>query len=111
MISYRQRVIGSCQNAQLSSCIARDKQIGTPGYMAPEAFFRNFGGYSAKSDVFSAGIVLYAMYVALAAAFSCGIGSPVHFRSAGRTPSKSLKRTKPATFSLNLRLWRDSRRS
>jgi calcium-dependent protein kinase len=53
--------LGSFGNAQVSANIPRDKQIGTPGYMAPEAFFRNFGGYSAKSDVFSAGIVLYAM--------------------------------------------------
>lgn len=41
--------------------INHSKQCGTPGYMAPEVFYQRFGGYSPKTDVFSSGIVLYAL--------------------------------------------------
>eukprot|EP01017_Pseudomicrothorax_dubius_P029190 TRINITY_DN3521_c0_g1_i3.p1 TRINITY_DN3521_c0_g1~~TRINITY_DN3521_c0_g1_i3.p1 ORF type:complete len:633 (+),score=91.93 TRINITY_DN3521_c0_g1_i3:120-2018(+) len=39
--------------------VDHSKQCGTPGYMAPEVFFRNYGGYSVKTDVFSSGVVLF----------------------------------------------------
>eukprot|EP01017_Pseudomicrothorax_dubius_P030194 TRINITY_DN3740_c0_g1_i12.p1 TRINITY_DN3740_c0_g1~~TRINITY_DN3740_c0_g1_i12.p1 ORF type:complete len:452 (+),score=89.84 TRINITY_DN3740_c0_g1_i12:40-1395(+) len=53
--------LGDFDLASLMRHINHNKQCGTPGYMAPEVFYKQFGGYSAKTDVFSAGIVLYAM--------------------------------------------------
>eukprot|EP01017_Pseudomicrothorax_dubius_P020131 TRINITY_DN22070_c0_g1_i1.p2 TRINITY_DN22070_c0_g1~~TRINITY_DN22070_c0_g1_i1.p2 ORF type:complete len:221 (+),score=38.34 TRINITY_DN22070_c0_g1_i1:60-665(+) len=38
------------------------KQCGTPGYMAPEVFHRSYGGYSSKTDVFSAGVLFYSLF-------------------------------------------------
>jgi serine/threonine protein kinase len=35
------------------------KLYGTPGYMAPEIFTKSSMAYSSKSDIFSAGVVLY----------------------------------------------------
>ncbi|GKV43262.1 hypothetical protein SLEP1_g50576 [Rubroshorea leprosula] len=34
---------------------------GTPGYIAPEVFFRNFGAVSLKSDIYSYGMVVLEM--------------------------------------------------
>ncbi|KAK2999031.1 hypothetical protein RJ639_023506, partial [Escallonia herrerae] len=47
----------SCETETTSVIGAR----GTPGYMAPEIFFRNFGALSHKSDVYSYGMMVLEM--------------------------------------------------
>lgn len=48
-------------------CLGKDSVIsmlgmrGTPGYIAPEVFSRNFGGVSHKSDVYSYGMMILEM--------------------------------------------------
>ena len=53
--------IGDFDLASLSTSVNHMKQCGTPGYMAPEVFYRQFGGYTPKTDVFSSGIILFAL--------------------------------------------------
>lgn len=53
--------LGDFDLASQMKHISHTKQAGTPGYMAPEVFHKKWGGYSPKTDVFSSGIVLYAL--------------------------------------------------
>jgi len=53
--------VGDFDLASLSTAVNHTRQCGTPGYMAPEVFYKQFGGYSTKTDVFSSGIVLFAL--------------------------------------------------
>ncbi|GLT91847.1 hypothetical protein SLE2022_097150 [Rubroshorea leprosula] len=45
------------------SIISMSGTRGTPGYIAPEVFSRNFGGVSHKSDVYSYGMMVLEMVV------------------------------------------------
>lgn len=53
--------LGDFDLANFVALINHTKQCGTPGYMAPEVFYKHYGGYSPKTDIFSSGVVLYAM--------------------------------------------------
>lgn len=46
---------------QKKSIISMSGARGTPGYIAPEVFFRSFGGVSQKSDVYSYGMLVLEM--------------------------------------------------
>eukprot|EP01017_Pseudomicrothorax_dubius_P036179 TRINITY_DN5156_c0_g1_i4.p1 TRINITY_DN5156_c0_g1~~TRINITY_DN5156_c0_g1_i4.p1 ORF type:complete len:299 (+),score=17.94 TRINITY_DN5156_c0_g1_i4:311-1207(+) len=53
--------LGGFDHSCLSTNIEYDLEYGTAGYLPPEHFYTEYGGYSHKSDIFSFGIVLYTM--------------------------------------------------
>jgi serine/threonine protein kinase len=55
--------IGDFDLASPVSMVNPRRQCGTPGYMPPEMFYKNYGGATAKTDVFSTGVVLFVLYI------------------------------------------------
>lgn len=68
MISFRNDAIESLKIVDFGlSASLKDgllyMRCGSPGYVAPEILLDN--GYGVKADLFSAGIILYILYVIL----------------------------------------------
>ena len=69
--------------------ILETQKCGSPGYVAPEVL--NGNGYDTKADIFSAGVILYILYIPLLSPHSLSGVSPFHANSYHQVLQKNRK--------------------